>query len=95
MDISVSRDTRDFDFERYNLLIVFGREMIGLEYAYGGEDIAIAYDSEYKGNVVFFYQVEKLKYRIPIGVFCYMMDGDEKTYVGDPLCSAFITLQKL
>ena len=82
----------DLDFDQYILLVVFGREIRELQ-SYNGIKLAITYGQDYQGNTVFFYRLIKRYYPPPFYGDYYLMDGDEKVYIGDEFSPAFITLQ--
>ena len=76
----------DFDFENFNLILVFGREPVEIVCAYThfyrGYKLTITYGEMYQGNSVFFYQVEKRAYVPAVYANYYLMEGDNKVPIG-------------
>jgi len=81
--------TKDFDFDNYCIFISYGRKISELECKndeYYGESwfyFIVTFEEGQPENKVFFYQIDKKNY-VPSthGMECYIMDGDERVYLG-------------
>jgi len=78
------------DLQNYNLLLSYGRKIVGMEYQlapYYGElnyALTIIFAEQHEGNVIFFYQIDKKTF-VPWNLEpqCNVMEGDEKIYIED------------
>ena len=79
-----------FDFENHALFIAYGHkladlECISVDYFYKEWFILSAtFEEAYSGEKVFFYKIDERKY-LPgdMGMRVYIMDGEERVYLGD------------
>ena len=80
----------DFEFEFANypnnyLVVTFGRKLLEMKkigFYSGQTEVAVTFDEEYHGDVIYFYIMDKVSLSFGSGSEFYVMDSSEKIYLG-------------